>query len=94
MPERVRYELRIARLDDGPIRYDPGDLIEFFVLDDEETETVLARHFVPLACAAEGEKVRDRLSQMRWLNDYVLHVFQPGSRNPVLRSRATRGWED
>jgi hypothetical protein len=92
LTNRERYELRIERLDGGDLRHNPGDLIEFFDLDDDtEAENVLSKHFVPLACAADGHNVEDDVEDMPWLAAYVLRVYEPDDRNPVL---AYRGWRE
>jgi hypothetical protein len=90
LPDRERFELRIARLDGGDVRTDPGALIEFFDLtDDLDVESALAKHFIPLACAAEGRAVAADVADMPWLAQYVLRVFKPGGRLPLA---SYRGW--
>lgn len=92
---RDRYELRIARLDGRALPHPVEPLAVNFDPDDaEELDEVTGRHFVPLACAAEGEPVRDQLRHMRFLDDYVLEVWHRNrSRRPVATSRSTHGRE-
>jgi hypothetical protein len=94
MAGRDRYELQIARLDDRALQHDPGPIVEFFDLDDDDDfERVCGQHFVPLACAAERSKVFDQLRQMPFLADYVLQVRHKNRTHPVAQSRSTVGWE-
>ncbi|UJW36949.1 hypothetical protein L3Q67_45120 (plasmid) [Saccharothrix sp. AJ9571] len=95
MAQRERLELRLERLDGARPHHDPGEFLEFVDIDDDrQLERVLAQYFVPLACAAEGKPVADRLSQMPWLSDYVLRAYRPGHGHPVVSSRSIYGWED
>lgn len=90
-----RYELQIARLDGRRLLHDPGPIVEFFDIDDdEEFQTVCGRHFVPLACAAEQSRVWTRLRDMPFLVDYALEITHKNRGQPVARSRSTFGWDD
>ncbi|RJQ74228.1 hypothetical protein D5S17_23460 [Pseudonocardiaceae bacterium YIM PH 21723] len=92
---RDRYELRIDRLDGKRLMHDPGPLTEFFRLDnDEDFEEVCGRHFVPMACAAEQTRVRDRLREMPFLVNYVLRVHHRNRSEPVASSRSVHGWQE
>ncbi|MGW5703808.1 hypothetical protein [Amycolatopsis japonica] len=87
---RERYELRLERLDGGRLPNRVEALTEFFDLDDaHDTETTLAKHFLPLACVAEGEDPGGDREEMPWLARYVLRIYQPGSTRLVT---SYRGW--
>ncbi|EME61927.1 hypothetical protein [Amycolatopsis decaplanina] len=87
---RERYELRLERLDGGRLPNRVEEVTEFFDLDDAyDTETTLAKHFLPLACAAEGEDPGGDRTEMPWLARYVLRIYTPGSTRLVT---SYRGW--
>ena len=88
-----RYELRIARINGRALPHNPEPRTEVFDLDDDhEFQEVCGRHFIPLACAAEGVRVRDRIQDMPFLDDYVLEIWHRNvSRRPVATSQSTRG---
>lgn len=92
---RDRYELRIARINGRALAHDPGPRTEMLDLDDdEEFQEICGLHFVPMACAAEGVPVYDRLQDMPFLDDYQLEVWHRNKpRKPVATSRSTHGRE-
>jgi hypothetical protein len=93
---RDRYTLRIERLDGRPLVHDPGPVDALFDLgDDHEFEQVCARHFVPLACAAELTRPCNRLREMPFLDEYTLEIWHDSNaRQPVATSRSTLGYDD
>jgi len=80
---RQLVNLQLARAD---AEHDVLEQVDTYIdLDDQvSAEAALYRHLVYMASRVQGQKPREGLGDMPWINDYVLLVYKHGNQYEAL----------
>lgn len=78
------YKLRLVT---HPNDREIEEVDAFLDLDTQHGRDQLRRHFIYMACTAEGEDPATPTERMHWLSRYALCVHEPGHSNHFMRYR-------